>query len=220
METIKLDAFNTNLHGCRILCQGPFPKQRLPPIMESVQNIREPFKKKILLSHTAFGISAYLSLSYDTVFQMKDAVDWTLLLTYVTYAPKPILIVSENMVIPDGLWPKLPRQTTFVHFTNEKVKNVRHYDAVFFAPMEELSNSYTEYVHTMLQSLYSASYSMKEHREIIQELRVASAGLAWTKEEETKSGCVCWYDPMAAHTEKLTGNQIAELLHVVAEQVR
>jgi len=215
METIKLDAFNSNLHGSRILCQGPFPKQRLPPIMESVQNIREPFKKKILLSHTAFGISTYLSLQYDTVFHMKDAADWTLLLTYATYAPKPILIVSENTVIPDGLWPKLPQHTTVVHFTNDKVRNARPYDAVFFAPMEELSNSYTEYAHKILQSLYSASYSIKEHREIIQELRVASAGLSWTKEEG-----LCWYDPMASHIDKLTGSQMAEILQVVAEQLR
>jgi len=166
METIKLDAFNTNLHGCRILCQGPFPKHTYPPIMDTIQKLREPFKKKILLSHTPFGISKYLPMDYDTVFHIKDTVDWTLLLTYITYAPKPILVISEDIVIPDGLWPKLTRQTTFVNITSSLLSHARPYDAVFFASMEEVSNSYAEYMYKMLQMIYRPSYSQKEHREI------------------------------------------------------
>ena len=221
METIKLDAFNTNLHGCRILCQGPFPKQ-YPPIMESIQKLREPFKKRILLSNTPFGISKYLPMAYDTVFQMKESVDWTLLLTYITYAPKPLLVVSEDIVIPDGLWPKITRQTTFVNITSATVLHVRSYDAIFFTPMEDVSNSYADYVFKLLQSLYRASYSMKEHREILQELRVAQAGLVWSKvDEESQGGSVCWYDPVSIQAaDRLTPNEMAEVLTVIAGQMR
>ena len=221
METIKLDAFNTNLHGCRILCQGPFPKQ-YPPIMESIQKLREPFKKRILLSNTPFGISKYLPMAYDTVFQMKESVDWTLLLTYITYAPKPLLVVSEDIVIPDGLWPKITRQTTFVNITSVMVLHVRSYDAIFFTPMEDVSNSYADYVFKLLQSLYRASYSTKEHREILQELRVAQAGLVWSKvDEESQGGSVCWYDPVSIQAaDRLTPNEMAEVLTVIAGQMR
>jgi hypothetical protein len=221
METIKLDAFNTNLHGCRILCQGPFPKQ-YPPIMESIQKLREPFKKRILLSNTPFGISKYLPMAYDTIFQMKESVDWTLLLTYITYAPKPLLVVSEDIVIPDGLWPKMTRQTTFVNITSATVLHVRSYDAIFFTPMEDVSNSYADYVFKLLQSLYRASYSTKEHREILQELRVAQAGLVWSKvDEESQGGSVCWYDPVSIQaTDRLTPNEMAEVLTVIAGQMR
>jgi hypothetical protein len=221
METIKLEAFNANLHGCRVLCQGPFPKH-YPPIMESIQKLREPFKKKILLTNTPFGISKYLPMAYDTVFHMKDAADWTLLLTYITYAPKPVLVVSEDIVIPDGLWPKITRQTTFVNFTNSLVFSGRPYDAIFFAPMEDVSGMYTDYVFKLLQSLYRASYSMKEHKEIIQELRIASAGLMWSKvDEESQGGCVCWYDPTPSQTgDRLTSNQMAEVLIALAGQMR
>ncbi len=221
METIKLDAFNTNLHGCRILCQGPFPKQ-YPPIMESIQKLREPFKKRILLSNTPFGISKYLPMAYDTVFQMKESVDWTLLLTYITYAPKPLLVVSEDIVIPDGLWPKITRQTTFVNITSAMVLHVRSYDAIFFTPMEDVSNSYADYVFKLLQSLYRASYSTKEHREILQELRVAQAGLVWSKvDEESQGGSVCWYDPVSIQAaDRLTPNEMAEVLTVIAGQMR
>jgi len=221
METIKLDAFNTNLHGCRILCQGPFPKQ-YPPIMDSIQKLREPFKKKILLTNTPFGISKYLPMAYDTVFHIKDTADWTLLLTYITYAPKPLLVVSEDIVIPDGLWPKITRQTTFVNFAASLVLSGRPYDAIFFAPMEDVSNVYADYVYKMLQSLYRASYSPKEHKEILQELRVAQAGLVWSKvEEESQGGSVCWYDPVAIQaTDRLTPNQMAEILTALAGQMR
>jgi len=221
METIKLDAFNTNLHGCRILCQGPFPKQ-YPPIMDSIQKLREPFKKKILLTNTPFGISKYLPMAYDTVFHIKDTADWTLLLTYITYAPKPLLVVSEDIVIPDGLWPKITRQTTFVNFAASLVFSGRPYDAIFFAPMEDVSNVYADYVYKMLQSLYRVSYSPKEHKEILQELRVAQAGLVWSKvDEESQGGSVFWYDPVAIQaTDRLTPNQMAEILTALAGQMR
>jgi len=221
METIKLDAFNTNLHGCRILCQGPFSKH-YPPIMDSIQKLREPFKKKILLTNTPFGISKYIPMAYDTVFHMKDATDWTLLLTYITYAPKPLLVISEDMAIPDGLWPKITRQTTFVNITSSMVLSVRPYDAIFFSSMEDISNSYADYVYKMLQSLYRMSYSPKEHKEILQELRVAQAGLVWSKvDEEAQGGSVCWYDPVAVQsTDRLTPNQMADILTIVAGQMR
>jgi hypothetical protein len=221
METIRLDAFHANLHGSRILCQGPFPKQKSPPILESIQNLREPFKKRLLLTNTAFGVSKYLSLDYDTVFHMKETVDWTLLLTYATYAPKPLLIISEDIIIPDGLWPKLSRQTTFVNITSSLVFNARPYDTVFFAPMEDHTMSYAEYVHKLLQTVYRATYSTKEHKEILQELRVASAGLAWSKVGEEQNGSLCWYDPVSVQTgDKMLPSQIADVLQVIAEQMR
>lgn len=221
METIKLDAFNTNLHGCRILCQGPFSKH-YPPIMDSIQKLREPFKKKILLTNTPFGISKYLPMAYDTVFHMKDTADWTLLLTYLTYAPKPLLVVSEDMVIPDGMWPKVTRQITWINVTSNTVLSIRPYDAIFFAPMEDISNTYADSMYKILQSVYRASYSQKEHREILQELRVAQAGLIWTRiDEESQGGSVCWYDPVPIQaTDRLTSTQMAEILTVLAGQMR
>ena len=161
-------------------------------------------------------------MAYDTVFHIKDTADWTLLLTYITYAPKPLLVVSEDMAIPDGLWPKITRQTTFVNITSSLVISVRAYDAVFFAPMEDVSNSYADYVYKMLQSLYRASYSTKEHKEILQELRVAQAGLVWSKvDEESQGGSVFWYDPVSIQTaDRLTPNQMAEILTVIATQMR
>lgn len=211
MESIKLDAFNTQLQGCRILCQGPFHKY--PPIMEFIQTLREPFKKKILLTKTAFSLSKYVPLQYDAMFQIKDSADWTMVLTYATYAPKPLLLVSEDIPIPDGLWAKLSKAMTFVNMTSAPVISLRPYDAIFFAPMEDAT--FTEYVYKILQSVYRASYSAKEHKEVVQELRVAGAGLAWGKEESQ----LYWYDPVAQNAgDQLTSAQLADLFSCLAGQ--
>ena len=212
MDTISLEAFNTNLNTCRILCQGPFPKNKYPPIMEYIQKLRDPFKKKILLSNTAFSLSKYIPLHYDAMFQVKDGNDWTMILTYITYAPKPLLVVSEDISIPDGFWAKLNRATTFVNFTSGSVLNLRPYDAVFFAPIEELASNYVDYTYKLLQSIYKPNYSQKEHKEIIQELRVATAAMAWTKvEENTQGGSIFWYDPVHHQGDCLSNKQMSEL---------
>ncbi len=222
MDSIKIDAFNTNLHGCRILCQGPFTNNKYAPIMESIQKLRDPFKKKILLTKHTFSLSKYMPLQYNGVFQVKDTQDWTLILTYITYAPKPLLVVSEDIQIPDGLWQKINKTITFVNITSSYIINIRPYNVIFFAPIEELSNSYTDYVFKILQSVYKANYSVNEHKEILQELRVASAGICWTKhEEDTPYGAIYWYDPVSNNQgDNLSNNQMSELFSWLAEHFK
>lgn len=221
-QTVQIDAFNTNLHGCRILCQGPFPNGKYAPIMEYIQKLRDPFKKKILLTRAAFSLNKHMPLQYDAVFQVKDSQDWTLILTYITYAPKPLLVVAEDIPIPDGLWQKLNRTTTFINITSSYQLNIRPYDAIFFAPIEELTTSYADYVFKLLQSVYKASYSPKEHKEILQELRVAAAGICWTKYEEDKpGGAIYWYDPVTSNQgDSLSNKQMSELFGWLSEQFK
>lgn len=222
MEFIKIDAFNTNLHGCRILCQGPFPNGKYAPIMESIQKLREPFKKKILLTQSAFSLNKFIPLQYDATFKVKDSHDWTLILTYITYAPKPLLVVSEDVQIPNALWQKINKTTTFINISSSNVLNIRPYDTIFFAPIEELTNSYADYVYKILQSVYKASYTPKEHKEILQELRVALAGICWTNHEEDKQGgAIYWYDPVANNQgDSLSNNQMSELFIWLADQFK
>jgi hypothetical protein len=221
-QTVQIDAFSTNLHGARILCQGPFPNGKYAPIMESIQRLREPFKKKILLTRTAFSLCKYLPLQYDATFQVKDTQDWTLILTYITYAPKPLLIVAEDIPIPDGLWQKLTRATTFVNIASAYVMNIRPYDAIFFAPIEELTTSYADYVYKILQSVYKAAYSQKEHKEVLHELRVATAGICWSKyEEDAQGGNMYWYDPVTSNQgDSLSNKQMSELFSWLAESFK
>ena len=218
-STIQIDGFSTNLHGCRILCQGPFPNGKYAPLMESIQKLREPFKKKILLTRAAFSLCQMAPLQYDASFQVKDTADWTLILTYITYAPKPLLVISEDVPIPDGLWQKLTKSTTFVNISSSHVLNVRPYDAIFFASIEELTISYAEYVFKVLQSVYKASYTQKEHKEVLQELRMAGAGICWTRHDELiTGGSIYWYDPVGNQGDSLSNKQMSELFTWLSRQ--
>ena len=218
-STIQIDGFSTNLHGCRILCQGPFPNGKYAPVMESIQKLREPFKKKLLLTRAAFSLCQSIPLQYDASFQVKDTSDWTLILTYITYAPKPLLVVSEDVSIPDGLWQKLTKSTTFVNISSSHVLNVRPYDAIFFASIEELTISYAEYVFKVLQSVYKSSYTPKEHKEVLQELRVAGAGICWTRHEESgAAGNIYWYDAVNNQGDSLSNKQMSELFMWLSRQ--
>lgn len=221
-STIQIDGFNTHLHGCKILCQGPFINGKYPPIMDSIQKLRDPFKKKILLTKTAFSLSKHLPLQYDAAFQVKDTHDWTLVLTYITYAPKPLLVAAEDIQIPDGLWQKLNRSITFINITSSMVVNIRPYDAIFFAPIEEVATTYTEYVLKVLQSVYRANYTQKEHKEVLQELRVAGAGIAWTRhEEDSTNGSIYWYDPVQNNQgDSLSNKQMSELFSWLSDQFK
>ena len=213
-DTIQLESFNQSLHGAKILCQGPFRKNEHPPIIEAIQNIREPFKKKILLTNTAFGLSKYLSIQYDTVFHVKDTADWTLILTYATYAPKPLLIISEDIGLPDGIWSKLTKMITFVNYSLHSVLNLRPYDAIFFPLIDDINiltpANIFDYTYKALQTVYRGSYSTKEHKEVLQELRIAKAGLMWSKYDD-KNGALYWYDLVTNNGEKLSPVQLSEL---------
>lgn len=220
-QTIQLEAFNTDLNGSRILLQGPF-MGKYPQIQEYVQQLRNPFKKKILISNTVFGLSKYLPLQYDANFQVRDSQDWTLILTYITYAPKPLLVVAEDINIPDGLWQKINRTTTIINISTTNVLRLMPYDAIFFSPIEELSSSYGDYVYKILQSVYRQNYSVKEHKEIVQELRVAGAGLVWTRmNEEKQNGSIYWYDPITKNSgDYLSNKQISEMFSFLSEQFK
>ena len=219
-STIQIDGFSTNLHGCRILCQGPFSNGKYAPIMDSIQKFREQYKKQILLSHATFSLCQQLPLQYDATFQVKDAADWTLILTYITYAPKPLLVVSDDIPIPDGLWQKLNKSTTFVNITTSHIPNLRPYDTIFFASVEELTMSYAEYVLKVLQSVYKPSYTQKEHKEVLQELRVANAGICWTRHEESAvGGNIYWYDTVSNQGDSLSNKQMSELFMWLSRQM-
>ena len=90
------------------------------------------------------------------------------------------------------------------------VLQIRPYDTIFFASTDD-TVSYSDTVYKILQSVYKASYSVKEHKEITQELRVATAGMVWSKVDEEAQGRVFWYDPISHQGDHLTNKQLSEL---------
>ena len=123
----------------------------------------------------------------------------------------------EDVAIPDGLWQKLNRQTTLVHWVSAPILHIRPYDAIFFSQIDD-TISYSDVVYKILQSVYKAGYSVKEHKEITQELRVATAGMVWSKiDEDTQNGSVYWYDPIAHQGDHLSDRQLSDLFQWLSQ---
>ena len=95
-NTIHLEAFQANLHGLKILCQGPFTKGAFPPVLEAIENIKIPFQRKVLLiGGDASPFAKTFSLKYDATFHIGNTIDWSLALTYILHAPKDVLVVAD-----------------------------------------------------------------------------------------------------------------------------
>jgi hypothetical protein len=223
-DTVHINAFQTSLHGTAILCQGPFPKSKLPPILESTEDLKAPFKRKVLLTNSPFAFRT-LSLSYDATFQIREGMDWSLALTYILHAPKDVLVVVEDLPIPDAFWPKLHKSITVVHIVSAPLKNLKPYSTVLFAPIEELTTGYADTVFKALIALYKKTYSQQTFKELIQELKVAGASVAWTKIGEAttldSSGSLYWYEPTETQgTDTLTKPQLADLFGWLSSQFK
>lgn len=209
-DTVSLENFTTGLHGCTILCYGTFRKY--PPMMEYIKDIRNPMKKMVLISNHVFGLNAHFPFHYDAVFQARDSSDWTMIVTYLTYVVKPALVVCDT-VVPDALWKRIPKDVTFIHLSIvAPMSSIRAYDCIFFGEDAE--------VQRVVQTVYRASYSAAENKEILQELRVAGAGLVWTRKEEGMGGAMYWYDPVPKQSVSLTKGQMSELFGWLASQYR
>lgn len=219
-QKIEVDAFNTQLTGTKILCQGPFSQNKLPPILESVQQLRDPFKKTVLLTKTAFNFSKTFSVKYDAVFQMSDVSDWTLGLTYIVNAPKPLLVIAEDIQVPDGVWSRITKGITFVHISSAPIKSCAPYDAVFFAPIQDTNSAFADFVYRHLVSLFRANWAQKEFREIMSELRIAGAGLAWTRVQEPQpTGSIYWYDTVQTQgSDTVSKKQLSDIFSWLAIQ--
>jgi len=224
-DTVHISAFQTQIHGTTILCQGPFPKSKQPPILESVQDLHHPFKRKVLLTNSPLNFSKHLSVSYDAVFQIREPVDWSLALTYILHCPKDVLVVAEDLPIPEALWPKLHKSITFVHIVSTPLKNLKPYQTVFFAPIEDVATGFGDTVFKALQQTYRRSYTPQNFKEIVQELRVAGASLAWTRIGEGSNvdgqGSLYWYDPVLDQgSDTLSKGQLADLFSWLSCQFR
>jgi len=70
--------------------------------------------------------------------------------------------------------------------------------------------------------MYRSNYTLNEHKDILNELRVASAGIVWTRmNEERSNGAVYWYDPMeVSQGDRLSSKQMSELFRFLSDQYK
>ena len=171
--------------------------------MEFTKDIRNPMKNMVLLTNGAFGLNQYFPFHYDAVFKAHDGNDWTMIVTYLSYVVKPVFVVCD-IAVPDVVWKKIGKDITFVHLMNNMpLSSMRPYQCIFFAEDADSCR--------VLQTVYRGSYSVSENKEIVQELRVAGAGLVWCSINEAPSGALYWYDPVSYQQVTLSKGQLSEL---------
>lgn len=234
---VNLEAFQINLHGGRILLQGPFSDKK-PPILDAVQNIREPFKKNILITSHPVFFTNFIEILYDTCFHPINSLDWSLCLNYLqhltntnvstnsTGGNQPILVVVEDLDIPDGFFLKLQnnKKITLIHKLNYPIKfkstSMLLYDSIFFPFQSDLGAQQVSHIYATLQNCYRSSWSHDEFRDIMTEIRAAGAGLCWTKMDDNKNGSIYWYDPVSIlRNYPLKKKELSEILMWTANQL-
>ena len=221
-ETLRIDAFQENIHGLKILCQGPFTEGQFPPVLEYATSLKTPFKRRVLLTMNPLFIPG---IQYSAIFQMKDMMDWSLALTYILHAPKDVLVVAEDIPIPDAVWAKLNQTITFVHIVTAPipVSNLKPYDILFFAPIRDSSGYTADTMFKTLQTMYRhTSYQVKEFKETLNELRVAGAGLVLRVALTPEKNQLYWYDPVSEEdawgSEPLSKKYLSKVFTMLAQQ--
>lgn len=218
---VNIEAFDENLFGKIILYQKhthPEDYHRLPPIREKCNDLRVPYKRRLLISNIHNKHINNVFFDYDTIFYIQEMSDWSLVLTYIAHSPKPLFILIENVAIPNIVWTKLiglkqgnsggasPSSMTIVHFMNTPVASIQPYTCVFYQPIMTATPA------SILDNIYSQilttkhSYNMREFRETIAELRIADAGLCVLNGIE-----LYWYDPVDSDV-KIGSGKMAEIL--------
>jgi hypothetical protein len=107
---VNIEAFDENLFGKIILYQKhthPEDYHRLPPIREKCNDLRVPYKRRLLISNIHNKHINNVFFDYDTIFYIQEMSDWSLVLTYIAHSPKPLFILIENVAIPNIVWTKL-----------------------------------------------------------------------------------------------------------------
>jgi len=235
---VELEAFQAKLRNKRILLVGPF-SNKFPPILESIQDIRESFKKTVLLTSGEITVAMFaeISIPYDATFRISRDIDWSLALTYISHVinagsgsgsgggsngsgpGSSILVVCEGLNIPDGFFKQIyGKPVTFINLCkNISSRNLVYYDACFFPFLEDVTSNIVNTWHTILNTIDGIAVPKNPSglRDILTEIRIAGAGLCWVSGGGRQNGSLYWYDPIQSWTEgffELNKSQISSIL--------
>lgn len=164
--SFQISSFDANLFDSKILCHAP---DSIPDIFTHVNNIREPFRKKILVCSS----SVIIKDDFNAVFHPRDTQDWSIVATAITYSSKPLLLVVEDIDIPDTLWKKIPpKGVTLVHIiTKWKVGECSHYNTFFFTKPDDTN------IYPLLKQILGTEYQEEGHNQLVHELQKENAGI-------------------------------------------
>ena len=202
MQTINIEGLSTPLRGAKHLVLRA-PNMRMPDFADFLSG-GEPIQRYLLLTGRNGDMSANFWFPWNAVLTLVDGRDWNYALTYLANAPKPLFcLVDDSLTVPEAFLRRIPASVTFVQLAQPTAElatsmALPHYDSVFLAPIDDIGSKFYESALTVLQRVFTKhkDYDMKE---VLRELRVAGAGIMWTRiQESDPGGAVYWYEPGSA----------------------
>ncbi len=190
MDTVRVEGFGGSLKGQKLWIVGD--EHLLPNRLHVLeQELLGRGRRILVIADGRKHIPRWaITIEWDAVFKIRDALDLRLALTYVMNATKPVRIVWLGDEPTPAVMSKLHvHDSTFLGFGNNKPQ--QSWDAIFFSGL--LDKSRIEDV--LMTRMGSAKLSHFNLSSVIPELRVAKAGLVWSSHGESdRSGHLYWYD--------------------------
>jgi hypothetical protein len=190
MDTVRVEGFGSSLKGQKLWIVGD--EHLLPNRLHVLeQELLGRGRRVLLLADGRKYIPKWaLSIEWDAVFKVRDALDLRLALTYIANVTKPIRIVWIGDEPTPAVLSKLHvPESTFIGFGNNKPQQT--WDYIFFSGLLDK----TRVEDVLISRMGSARLSHFNLSSVIPELRAAKAGLVWSSVGEAdRSGHLYWYD--------------------------
>ncbi len=225
-DVVKLENFDTPLVGHHTLfLYDPRSVAPLPGLVDTVLH-GEAYSRRILLTTPACTLSSLFRAEWDAVYQPADQKEWSLILTYCLYAPKRLcVVVDDGLAVPDAFFQRLPAGTTVIAIKSldgAAELQLGRCDAVCFPAISDTTGMEAAAILKIVGGLAGNPSSTESRRAWLRELRVARAGLIWTRiGEPASTGAVYWYDPAdgPAGIKRLPAHLIAGHMRTLAVQL-
>lgn len=215
---VRLEGFAENLRGHRIYCVGSATS--LPALVRgrlAVLDTEVAHRgRRVLFLHDGTPFGPWLQrLKWDAVFNVHDAQDLRLGLTYVANAAKPVRLVWAGGEPANTVFVALGRleNVTVVGF-GVKQPMAGDWDAIFWT---------ADAAHdTIEQTLMPRMGNVGTLRSVLREIAAADVGLVWSAIGETsRRGGLYWFDPAegGGGTATYSAAEAAELLRSIADSI-
>ena len=221
MNIIKVDAFESSLHGRHVRWFLNDTIYYPPGFLEQCLTETPPFQRKFLVMDTKTSEAWKFVDTWDAIFVPQSNTDWSLIITYLQYQPTPTLVVLLTEQIPPAFFQKCRNiksqqiQPTLIHFqslsANLKTSTNITYDEIFFPKIKEDTTE-------ILQEILKQSISQERMKglilkDIFRDLRSSGASLVISYDRTRLAGLFWYYMSENTKKENLTTCVLQTLLY-------
>lgn len=217
MDTVRVEGFGSSLKGQKIWIVGD--EHLLPNRLHVLeQELLGRGRRVLIMADGRKHIPRWaMTIEWDAVFKVRDALDLRLALTYIANASKPIRILWLGDEPTQAILSKIHIQdSTFIGYGNNKPQ--QSWDCIFFSGLLDK----IKIEDALMTRMGSAKLSHFNLQSVIPELRAAKAGLVWSSiGESERSGHLYWYDIAEGEppSEPFDMTEAANFLRELAEKI-